>query len=45
MSSRISPSVIHAKVTGGFRSQLGADVSAIITSLRTAARKRCENLF
>jgi transposase len=41
----LRPSVIHRKVTGGFRSQLGADVSAIITSLLTTARKRGENLF
>lgn len=41
----LRPSVIHRKVTGGFRSQLGADVSAIVTSLLTTARKRGENLF
>lgn len=41
----LRPSVIHRKVTGGFRSQLGADVSAIFTSLLTTARKRGENLF
>jgi transposase len=41
----LRPSVIHRKVTGGFRSQLGADVSAILTSLLTTARKRGENLF
>jgi transposase len=34
----LRPSVIHRKVTGGFRSQLGADVSAILTSLLTTAR-------
>ena len=41
----LRPSVIHRKVTGGFRSQLGADVSAIATSLLTTARKRGDNLF
>jgi transposase len=41
----LRPSVIHRKVTGGFRSQLGADVSAILTSLLTTARKQGENLF
>jgi transposase len=41
----LRPSVIHRKVTGGFRSQLGADVSAIFTSLLTTARKRGDNLF
>jgi transposase len=41
----LRPSVIHRKVTGGFRSQLGADVSAILTSLLTTARKRGDNLF
>jgi transposase len=41
----LRPSVIHRKVTGGYRSQLGADVSAILTSLLTTARKRGENLF
>jgi len=37
--------VIHRKVIGGYRSQLGADISAIFTSLLTIARKRGENLF
>jgi len=41
----LRPSVIHRKVTGGFRSQLGADISAIFTSLLTTARKRGDNLF
>jgi hypothetical protein len=41
----LRPSVIHRGVIGGFRSQLGADVSAILTSLLTTARKRGENLF
>jgi transposase len=41
----LRPSVIHRKVTGGYRSQLGADLSAIFTSLLTTARKRGENLF
>jgi transposase len=41
----LRPSVIHRKVTGGYRSQLGADISAIFTSLLTTARKRGDNLF
>ena len=41
----LRPSVIHRKVTGGYRSQLGADISAIFTSLLTTARKRVDNLF
>jgi transposase len=41
----LRPSVIHRKVSGGYRSQLGADVSAILTSLLTTARKRGQNLF
>jgi transposase len=41
----LRPSVIHRRVTGGFRSQLGADASAIFTSLLTTARKRGQNLF
>jgi hypothetical protein len=41
----LQPSVIHRKVTGGFRSQLGADAPAVVTSLLPTARKRGENLF
>ena len=41
----LRPSVIHRKVTGGYRSQRGADVSAILTSLLTTARKRGQNLL
>jgi transposase len=41
----LRPSVIHRKVTGGYRSQLGADVTAILASLMTTARKRGLNLF
>ena len=41
----LRPSVIHRKVIGGYRSQLGADISAIVTSLLTTARKRGENLL
>jgi len=36
----LRPSVIHRKVTGGFRSWHGAEGSAILTSLLTTARKR-----
>jgi transposase len=38
-------SVIHRKVTGGYRSGWGAAASAICTSILTTARKRGENLF
>jgi len=41
----LRPSVIHRKVTGGYRSQRGADISAIFTSLLTTARKQGGNLF
>lgn len=41
----LRPSVIHRKVTGGYRSQHGADVSAVLTSLLTTARKRGQNLL
>ncbi len=41
----LRPSVIHCKVIGGYRSQRGADVSAILTSLLTTARKRGQNLL
>jgi len=36
----LRPSVIHRKVTGGYRSWAGAAVSAILTSLFATARKR-----
>ena len=38
-------SVIRRKVTGGYRSDWGAEASAICTSILTTARKRGENLF
>jgi transposase len=38
-------SVIHRKVTGGYRSDWGAEASAICTSILTTARKRGQNLF
>jgi transposase len=41
----LRPAVIHRKVTGGYRSWSGADVSAILTTLLTTARKRGHNLF
>jgi transposase len=41
----LRPSVIHRKVTGGFRSDWGAEASAIRTSILATARKRGENLF
>jgi len=37
--------VIHRKVTGGYRSEWGAEASAIVTTLLTTARKRGENLL
>ena len=38
-------SVIHRKVTGGYRSARGAEASAILTSVLTTARKRGQNLY
>jgi len=38
-------SVIHRKVTGGYRSARGAEASAIFTSLLATARKRGDNLL
>jgi transposase len=38
-------SVIHDKVTGGYRSKQGAERGAILTTLLTTARKRGRNLF
>jgi transposase len=38
-------SVIHRKVTGGYRSVHGAEASAIFTTLLTTARKRGQNLL
>ena len=38
-------SVIHRKVTGGFRSPWGAEASAIVTTLLATARKRGENAY
>ena len=41
----LRPSVIHRKVTGGYRSWAGAEVSAILTSLFATARKRGHSFF
>jgi transposase len=41
----LRPSVIHRKVTGGFRSWPGAERSAILTSLFTTARKRGQDFL
>jgi transposase len=41
----LRPSVIHRKVIGGFRSQWGAEASAIRTSVLATARKQGQNLF
>jgi transposase len=41
----LRPSVIHRKVIGGFRSDWGAEASAIRTSILTTAGKRGQNLF
>jgi transposase len=38
-------SVIHRKVTGGYRSAWGAEASAILTTVLTTARKRGDNLW
>jgi transposase len=41
----LRPSVIHRKVIGGFRSDWGAEASAIRTSILATARKRGEHLL
>jgi transposase len=41
----LRPSVIHRKVIGGFRSDWGAEASAIRTSILATARKRGQNLL
>jgi len=41
----LRPSVIHRKVTGGFRSAWGAEASAIRSSILTTARKQGRNLL
>ena len=38
-------SVVHRKVTGGFRSDWGAEAHAIVTTVLDTARKRGENLL
>jgi transposase len=38
-------SVVHRKVTGGFRSDWGTDAHAIVTTVLDTARKRGENLL
>lgn len=38
-------SVIHRKVSGGFRSQSGADAHAIVASIADTARKRQQDVF
>jgi transposase len=38
-------SVVHRKVTGGFRSDWGADAHAIVTTVLDTARKRGEHLL
>jgi transposase len=38
-------SVVHRKVTGGFRSDWGADAHAIVTTVLDTARKRGEAVF
>jgi transposase len=41
----LRPSVIHRKVIGGFRSDWGAEASAVRTSILTTARKQGRNLL
>jgi transposase len=41
----LRPSVIHRKVLGGFRSDWGAEASAIRTSILATARKQGQNLL
>jgi transposase len=38
-------SVVHRKVTGGFRSEWGADAHAIVTTVLATARKRGDDLL
>ena len=39
------PAVIHRKVIGSYRSDWGAEASAMFTSILTTARKRGDNLL
>ncbi len=41
----LRPAVIHRKVIGGYRSEWGAEASAILTSVLTTARKSGDNLL
>jgi transposase len=41
----LRPSVIHRKVTGGYRSWAGAEISAIFTSLFATARKQGQSFL
>jgi transposase len=41
----LRPSVVHRKVTGGFRSEWGADAHAIMTTVLDTARKRGVDLL
>lgn len=41
----LRPAVIHRKVIGGFRSDWGAEASAVRTSILTTARKQGRNLL
>jgi transposase len=41
----LRPSVIHRKVTGGYRSWAGAEVSAILTTLFATARKQGQSFL
>lgn len=41
----LRPSVVHRKVTGGFRSQAGADAYAVLRTIADTARKRGQAVF
>src|SRR5205807_4042743 len=41
----LRPSVVHRKVTGGFRSDWGAEAHAVVTTVLDTARKRGEDLL
>lgn len=41
----LRPRVIHRKVSGGFRSDWGAQAHATVTTVLHTARKRGEDLF
>ena len=41
----LRPSVIHRKITGGYRSDAGAERGGIFSTVLTTARKNLQNRF